>query len=61
MRFGTSDLQLIGKILERANPEVLRMWGFTPEERLRADWTFEDIDTYLTERLDDDWAEYPVE
>jgi hypothetical protein len=52
---GDRELHLIGKLLDAIDDSVLLDEGFSPEERARAEWMFDDINAYLTERIGLEW------
>jgi len=58
---GDRDIHLIGKILSAFNDEDLQDAGLSPDERVRAEWMFDDINKHLTDRIGLDWTDVPVE
>src|SRR5262249_8920195 len=58
---GDKDLHLIGRILDAIDDAVLLDEGFSPGERARAEWMFDDINRYLSERVGLDWNDVEAE
>jgi len=57
---GSADTHLLGKILDHVDDEVLRDLGFTHEERERAEWVFDDMNAFLTDRVGFEWNDVEV-
>ena len=58
---GEKDLHLIGLILDQVDDTVLEKMAFSLRDRVRADAMFDDINTYLNEKLGLNWNDMDAE
>jgi hypothetical protein len=58
---GDRELLLIGKILSAFSDADLEEAKLSPDERARADWLYDDINTFMLDRFGLDWMDVALE
>lgn len=58
---GDRELLLIGKLLSAFSDDDLQEANLSPDERARADWLYDEINTLMLERFGLDWFDVDLE